>query len=322
MTRRPTLQHWLEYGLLRTAETGLSFLPPATADRLGARLGSLVRSPLGIRRRVVTENLRRAFPAADAIWIEDTAKAAYRHLGREAVAMLQLSRLDPGVVRELVDIPQCSWSAVQEALAEGRGAILATGHYGNWEMAAAAVAARGVPIEAIVKRQSNRLVNQRIQEARRAFGVETMWTGEALRRVPRTLKAGRTVGIVADQDARGHGVWVPFFGVLANSHAGPALFALRTGSPLFAAVARRMPDGRYLLRADRLDTTRTASFEEDVVRITSALAAHLEQEIRQDPSQYFWFHKRWKTSPPEELHADLSGTMTHDGGRPSGRKRR
>ncbi len=309
-TRKPTLSHRAEYFLMRAVETALSGVTANTAGRVGSALGALVRTPLGIRRDVVESNLRLAFPEADDAWIERTSKAAYRHLGREAAAMLRLSKLDPEQVRRLVEISPAAWTAFEESLSEGRGVVLATGHYGNWEMAAAAVAAHGVPIDAIVKRQSNPLVDRRIQEARAALGVSTVDMREAARRIPRALLSGHAVGIVADQDARRNGVWVPFFGTLASTHRGPAVFALRLGSPLFAAVARRLPDGRYFLDGQRIDTTPTDSFEDDVVRLTAALAAHLESEIRKDPTQYFWFHKRWKTRPPEEPLSREAGTTT------------
>jgi Kdo2-lipid IVA lauroyltransferase/acyltransferase len=307
---RPRLRHRAEYALARTIEGAFGWLSPRMADRLGTALGDVARSPAGVRRSVVEENLRRAFPEADSAWIEEIARASYRHLGREAVAMLRLSRLDAAGVRRAVEIPERTWSAVQEALGEGRGVILATGHYGNWEMAAAAVAARGVPIEAIVQRQSNPLVHARIEAARSALGVETVEMGEASRRIPRALLAGKGVGIVADQDARHSGVWVPFFGVPASSHRGPALFALRLGSPLFASVCRRLPDGRYLLDGSRIDVTRTGSLEEDVARVTAMLASHLEAAVRSDPTQYFWFHKRWKSRPPEEPPSVVPGTTS------------
>jgi Kdo2-lipid IVA lauroyltransferase/acyltransferase len=311
--KRATPMHRLEYALTRLAEVAISGLPASVGDRLGARLGDIARFPLGIRRRVVERNLRVAFPAADDRWIRTTARDTYRHLGREAVAMLRLSRLDAAAIRETVVMPDDTWSVLQEVLGMGRGVILATGHYGNWEMAAAGVAARGIPIEAIVKRQSNPLVDRRIAAARAALGVETIDMRDAPRRVPRALRAGRGVGIVADQDARRSGVWVPFFGVPASTHRGPALFALRVGAPLFAAVARRLPDGRYLLYGTLLDSTPTDDFEADVRRLTADLASHLEAEIRKDPSQYFWFHKRWKTAPPEEPLSELAGTKTHSG---------
>jgi Kdo2-lipid IVA lauroyltransferase/acyltransferase len=294
-------------------ERVLGMLPRGAATKLGAVAGSVVRRPLGIRTEVVRENLRLAFPDADDAWLEEVTVEAYRHLGREVAAMLRLSTLDPGAVRDLVDFDETEWRSFEEARSEGKGVILVTGHYGNWEMAAAAVAARGIPIAAIVKRQSNPLVDRQITEARGTLGIETVDMAVAPRKIPRALRAGNAVGIVGDQDARRTGVFVPFFGVPASTHRGPATFALRIGSPLFATVARRRSDGTYLLTGERIDTTPRGSFEDDVLRITGAVAAHLEREIRRDPTQYFWFHKRWKTRPDEEPHPRVAGIRSESG---------
>lgn len=289
----------MEYALARTLEGGIARLPARAADRVGAAIGTLVRRPFGIRRRTVVENLRRAFPDASDEWIATTARSSYAHLGREVVSMVRLSRLSPEQIVALTDVP--TWPEVQAAIAEGKGALLVTGHYGNWEVAAAAVAARGVPIHAVVKPQRNRLVNVMVQEARARLGIGTITMRKAAREVPRVLKNGGVIGIVADQDARASGVWVPFFGVPASTFRGPAQFALRYDAAVFASVARRLPDGRYRVEGERIPIVRTDDGEADELRLTAALAAHLEEQIRQDPGQYFWFHKRWKTPPPPEL---------------------
>lgn len=308
----PTLQHRLEYLLLRGIEEALAPLSPRTVARLGGALGGWIHAPLGIRRRVVVENLRRAFPEAEDAWIDEVARESYRHLGREVMAMLRLAKLDRSGVEASIEIEAAQWRAVEAAWREGRGVLLATGHYGNWEMAAALVAARGLPIEAIVKRQSNPLVDAHIERGRRALGVEPVEMGRAARAIPRALRAGRAIGIVADQSSRHSSVWVPFFGIPARSHRGPAYFALRYDAPLFAASARRLPDGRYRLSAERIEVRRTGTLEEDLVRITATLARHLEEEIRIDPTQYFWFHQRWKGTPPEEPPSALPGTSSNE----------
>ena len=270
----------MEYILARGLEGAISRLPRRSADPIGTALGRLVQRPFGIRRRTVVENLQRAFPDAAPEWIEATARETYGHLGREVVAMVRLSRMSREEIVALTDVP--SWPQVQKALAEGNGALLVTGHYGNWEVAAAAVAARGVPISAVVKPQRNRLVDAMVQ-------------------VPRVLAEGGVIGIVADQDARQKGIWVPFFGIPASTFRGPAQFALRFNAAVFASIARRLPDGRYRVEGTRIPLVRTGDAAEDERRLTATLAAHLEQEIRKDPTQYFWFHKRWKTVPPSEL---------------------
>lgn len=307
--RRHSLAHRAEYAAARTLETLVSSVPERLADGIGARLGARAYA-LGIRRRVVEANLRIAFPEAPEAWLRETARAAYVHLGREAAAILRLSRMDPAAIVERTTTTR-GWEELQEALAEGRGAILSTGHFGNWEIAAAAVASRGVPVAAIVKRMGNRLVDARLEELRRRLGVQSIEMHHAPRLVPRVLRAGGVVGIVGDQDARRSGVFVPFFGRPASTHRGTALFALRLEAPVFAAAARRLPgaEARYEVGGHRVPLPGTGDLEADVVRLTRELAAALEAAVRAAPEQYFWFHRRWKTAPPPEPAA-LPGVST------------
>ncbi len=268
-------------------------MPERAADAFGENIGRLVQR-MGIRLDVVDENLRLAFPEKDDAWIAEITRKTYEHLGREATAMMRLSKLNREAVVERT-IP-VGWDAVESSLDEGRGVILVTGHYGNWELAGAAVAARGVPIAAIVRRQGNLLVDERLQELRRRLGFETIYQSAAPSRVPRVLRANGVVGIVGDQNARRAGIHVPFFGRPASTHRGPALFALRLNAPVFTCVARRLPgrDVRYEFASERVDVTRTGDLETDVATLTAKLAQRLEKQIRIAPEQYFWFHKRWK----------------------------
>lgn len=295
--KRHSPSHRAEFALARALEQAVSVLPEAAADRFGARIGRALHR-LGIRREIVDENLRIAFSEKSTDWREKTRVGAYEHLGREAAAMLRLSKLDARAV--IARTVTHGWDELQDALSLGRGVILVTGHYGNWEIAGATVASRGVPIGAIVRRQGNRLVDERLQQLRRNLGVETIYQGQAPSRVPRILRSNGVVGIVGDQDARRSGIFVPFFGKPASTHRGPALFAIRLGAPVFSCIARRLPgaDVRYEVRGKRVDFEPTGDVEEDVHALTSQLARNLEEEVRAAPEQYFWFHKRWKTRPP------------------------
>lgn len=297
--RRHSTAHRAEYALARSLEQAVSLLPERAADRFGARVGRAIHA-LGIRRDTVEENLRIAFPQRSTEWLESTRRAAYEHLGREAAAMLRLSKLDPKAV--IARTVTHGWEELEDALSLGRGVILVTGHYGNWEIAAASVAARGLPIGAIVRRQGNRLVDERLQQLRRNLGVETIYQGQAPARVPRILRSNGVVGIVGDQDARRSGIFVPYFGRLASTHRGPALFALRLGAPVFSCIARRLPgsDVRYDVRGRRVTFEPTGNVDDDLRALTTELSRRLEEEVRVAPEQYFWFHKRWKTRPPDE----------------------
>ena len=295
--RKHSPVHRAEFALARSLERAVSLLPERAADRFGASIGRALHG-LGVRRETVDENLRIAFPDQTDEWRENVRVAAYEHLGREAAVMLRLSKLDAqAVVNRTVTH---GWDELHDALSLGRGVILVTGHYGNWEIAAASVASRGVPIAAIVRRQGNRLVDERLQELRRNLGVETIYQGQAPTRVPRILRANGVVGIVGDQDARKSGVFTPFFDRPASTHRGPALFALRLNAPVFSCIARRLPgnDVRYEIRGKRVDVARTGNLDEDVQALLTELSRRLEEEVRRAPEQYFWFHRRWKTRPP------------------------
>lgn len=303
---RHSAAHRVEYGLARTLEAAVSALPERAADGVGRRVGRMVYG-LGIRRKVVEENLRLAFPDRREEWIHATARAAYEHLGREAAAILRLSKLDrQAIIDRTVPV---GWDAMEDALALGRGVMLVTGHYGNWEIAAATVASRGVPIAAIVRRQGNLLVDQRLNELRARLGVEIVSQRDAPSRVPRLLRRNAVIGIVGDQDARRAGVFVPFFGRPASTHRGPALFALKLGAAVFSCVARRLPGSavRYEVSGQNVPVPRTGDLEADVAVLTAELAARLEGEIRKAPEQYFWFHRRWKSKPPAEQNPKSAG---------------
>jgi Kdo2-lipid IVA lauroyltransferase/acyltransferase len=176
------------------------------------------------------------------------------------------------------------------------------------------VAARGVPVRAVVRGQTNPRVTHRLNGVRERLGVVPIDQAVAPRAVPRALRDGAAVGIVADQDARRAGVWVPFFGHPASTYRGPALFAVRFGAPLFACSAVRLPGRRprYAVELRRVEVERCGELEEDVLRLTAALVDDLERAVRLAPGQYFWFHKRWKTPPPEPPSAGDGTTSVTD----------
>jgi Kdo2-lipid IVA lauroyltransferase/acyltransferase len=289
------LQHALFSGALRATRR----VSDATAARIGAAIGRLGYAPFRIRRRVAEAHLRLAFPERDDAWIRRVARASFEHLGRETVALLRMSELstDTLIARTTVDNLEAGDAAVRA----GGGVVIVAGHLGNWELGAAMVAVRGYPIDAVVQRQRNPLFDAWIVAARHRLGVRVIERRDAPRQALRSLRNGRVVAFVADQNAGRHGVFVPFFGRLASTHRGPALMALRTGAPVMLAVPLRVGENRYRMTLEPIDVDRGGDPDEAVVRLTAAFTARLEAAIRRAPEQYLWQHRRWKTRPPEEL---------------------
>jgi KDO2-lipid IV(A) lauroyltransferase len=304
---KPTLADRAEY-LLFAGATGLGVrLRPAAADRLGSWLGGVAYHLLRTRRSVVEGQLRLAFPDRDAAWVRATAAACYRHLGREALAMLRLAGATPAGIVERTCV--AGLEPLERVLAAGRGAVIVTGHLGNWEIGAAALVARGIPIDGFAQMQRNPLVNRAILEARARLGLRVFDRRGAIRRSLEALREGRVPGFVADQDARRAGVFVPFFGRLASTSRGPALVAIRAGVPLFVGIALRRPDGRYDVRVEEVESDRGGPRDAAIERLTAAFTARLEAAVREAPAQYFWLHRRWKTRPREEL-GGTGGSIT------------
>lgn len=290
------IRHRLEYWLVLGARWLDRLLGPRASAALAAAVGRFAYRVLRIRAAVAEHQLRRAFPERDEEWIRAVARGAYEHLGREAVMLIRLSRLGREAIIEATDVE--GFDAFRAAVAEGNGALVVTGHLGNWEIGGAGVAARGVPLDAVARPQGNPLVDRLINDARERLGMTVVPLGGATKQVLRSLRAGRVVALVADQDARRRGAFVPFFGRPASSHRGPALLALRSGAPVFAAAATRLPDARYRIRLRRIPLPDIDDPARQEQQLTAALAAALESWVREDPDQYLWQHRRWKTRPP------------------------
>lgn len=298
MTASPTLTHRIEYALFAGAVAVGCRVSERAAARLATAAGRLAYRPFGIRRRVVEEHIRLAFPERDEAWVRRMAAAAYAHLGREAIAMLRMAELTREHVLEHTRTE--GFDAFRERVDAARGAVVVTGHIGNWEIGAATVAARGIPTDVVAQRQANPLFDRAVVEARERLGLHVIERRDAPKRVLRSLRAGRVVAFVADQNAGRGGVFVPFFGRPASTHRGPALMAIRAHKPLFLGISLRSADGRYHLRLDEIDVDRSDDTDAAVQRLTAAFTAGLEAAVKSAPDQYFWHHRRWKTRPAEE----------------------
>lgn len=297
--RRPTLKHHVEFGAFRLASALIGVLPERVALSLAGLLGSLAGNVLRIRRTDVDHHLETAFPDATPEWRRGVARASYRHLAREVVATFRLSVSSADDVRRRTTVH--GLQELKAALEEGRGAIVITGHLGNWEIGGASLAARGIPLDAVVFPQRNPLFDRHLTDARARLGITVIAKADAGWMVLESLRKGRVMALMADQNIRTRPVFVDFFGVPAATAKGPAVFALRTGAPVFLGVSLREPGwpARYRVLIERVPVARTGGLNADVLHLTRAHVALLEDHVRSAPEQYFWLHRRWKTRPPE-----------------------
>ncbi|HSJ05206.1 MAG TPA: lysophospholipid acyltransferase family protein [Longimicrobiales bacterium] len=307
MTKDPVrIKHRVEFAAFRAALAMGGLLTDEQAAGAGARLG-LAGYRLGIKRNVVDANLRIAFPDAGDDWIRETARESYAHLGRETMMMLRLSSTSREQVLERTSIS--GEEPARDAYRSGRGLVVGAGHLGNWEIGAAAAAARGYAIDVIAKRAANPLFYDRIMKARQRLGIGVIDFQFATRHTMRALRDGRVVVFAADQHAGRAGIWVPFFGRPASTYRGPALMALRSGAPMFLSIPLRRPDGTYDVEMVPIDTTRTGDMDADVQRVTAEFTLRLEEAVRANPGQYLWHHRRWRRPPGRQPEQQVDGEV-------------
>ena len=275
-------------------------VPERAAVALAVFLGWMAGSVLRARRRVVDQNVALAFPDRDRSWRDRVARASYVHLAREWMATFRLTRLERDQVMSRTNM--VGFEAFEAAVEEGKGVVLMTGHLGNWEFCAAGFTARGIALDAVTKSMANSEFGMALLEARRRTGMGIIDVDEAPRGVLRSLRAGRVVAMLADQNAHRGGIFVPFFGKLASTARGPALFALRTGAPMFLGIPLRAAGWKqeYSVELRRIDFQRSGNLDADVEALTVAHTSALERAIEEAPEQYFWQHKRWKKRPEGE----------------------
>ncbi|HET6761376.1 MAG TPA: hypothetical protein VFH13_04710, partial [Gemmatimonadaceae bacterium] len=154
--KKPTLSHRAEYYAMRATIGGLRALSWEAACKIGAKLGALGYRPLGIRKRVVERQIAAAFPDMRRTAVLKLARQSYEHLGRTFIETALLDSLGKDGLQNLVETVE-GWEEIEEVMSKGKGAVLVTGHLGNWELAGAYVAARGVPLDAIARGMANPL---------------------------------------------------------------------------------------------------------------------------------------------------------------------
>jgi KDO2-lipid IV(A) lauroyltransferase len=293
------VRHRLELGGVRCIVALTRVLPLKASVKIGGTLGVLAFDLFRIRRGVTLENLKRAF--GDTLSDRERiriARRSYVLFAKSMVEFVSLGRLVRKDYEKLVRIEGIE--NLREPLEAGQGAIAVTGHFGSWELLGAGVAARGLPVDFLVGEQTNELVNNLMNDLRRGAGIGTIERGIAARGVFESLKKGRIVALLADQDARKAGIFVDFFGIPASTFQGPAQFAYRTGCPIVCCCIVRRGDethDAYLLPP--IVPNRGEEREAEIARLTREHTKRLEDFVVRFPDHYFWAHRRWKTKPPE-----------------------
>jgi KDO2-lipid IV(A) lauroyltransferase len=228
--------------------------------------------------------------------IRALARAVFSHFAAAATDVIRM----PIMVRSGLNkiITTQGTEHLDRAFKAGKGVIVTTCHFGNFELLGAWMAQNGYPMKVIGTALFDPNLDRLLIEIRKSAGNTVISRGNNTREIVRTLKNGEAVGILIDQDTKSQGVFVNFFDKPAHTPTGPAVMARRMGVPIIPTFMYMKEDYSYHLEVQPpLVLVRTADEASDILVNTQKISDAYEAMIRRFPAQWVWMHKRWKTQP-------------------------
>jgi len=254
----------------------------------------------------VRDQLQRSYPDYSVPRIEVLTLGVFEHFGRSLAELIGLRGQHRAALLKSVEVEGLEYLKIAEKASEKGGVLVVTAHYGNWELAGIRIANLGIPVSAIFRGFSSPSLDEILLSIRTTDGsasvdYEQIRMGRAGIALARALTEGRKELVLLDQNARrDEGIFVSFFGRPACVRTGPLQLALRAGVPVLPAFIRRDEDGvRHRIQIHPplwLDPENRAEAGA-VKKCAEKLTALIESEIRREPTQWIWAHRRWRTQP-------------------------
>lgn len=288
------MQNQIEYFFFRILFFIIRLFSFRTVQRMGSAFGWFIFSIIGLRKELVLDNLRHAYPEYSQEAIRKIALGSYRNLFTAYFEILYLDKLPEEYIRQHISFADSH--TITDLLKKGKGLIILTGHFGNWELCALSVPVI-VPerYTIVVQKQRNPYVNNFMSRMRSRFGSKLVVMERALRESLRALSDNESVALIADQSGPESGIYADFFGRPASTHQGPAVFQIRSGAPMILVMLIREGLEQFRIELEEIDTQGlTGSNEEKIKEITRRHVSALERYIRRYPEQWLWMHNRWK----------------------------
>jgi len=291
---------------------GLVRICPASVSLfVGRRIGTIVYY-FSKRSRIAYKNLRCAFATEKSSrQLRRIARHSIENLAACGVDLLRIPEMDLKHVRKHIRV--IGQERFEPFLKEKKGIIFLTAHFGSWEVMNIAGSLMGYPMVVLARIQKHPRSDVYLNSLRTSKGSQVIYKGMPIRDIMRSLKEGKIVGILSDQDGGRGGTFVPFFGRSSSTPPGAAAFSLRTGSPLFPVFIFRegVLDHRVEVEGPLTFPDPSLSKEASEAFLLKQFAEILEQKIRKAPEQWLWAHRRWKSTPDRFVLVLSDGKAGH-----------
>jgi phosphatidylinositol alpha-mannosyltransferase len=292
-------------------------LPGPVAFLLGRLGGGLMRRTDARRRAALTENLRQVLgPGTGERELRRAVRRTFANYGRYWIEFFRLERLGKDEVLARVTIDGKEY--LDDAVAAGRGVVIATAHIGNWDAGAGWLGAAGYRAAVIAEKVEPEALFERFRTERERLGVEVVPLtrgADALAAIMRSVRAGKVIALLADRDLTRNGVPVEFFGRTATIPAGPATLAVRAGAVLFAGVIYQEPRRGHwhIVFRPPLEPPATGDTKAKVAELTQRIAHELEILIKARPEQWFVLSRIWRDPADTRARRPAAPAPAHPG---------
>ncbi|MBW3671007.1 MAG: lysophospholipid acyltransferase family protein [Acidobacteria bacterium] len=291
--KKRLILQWIELLLFRFVQGLLRVLPQSFVRLLGGALGRLLFTVARSRTRLALDNLAASLPELGSEERSRMIRECWERFTVETLNYVRTIGAPADVVAESSILPDSTH--LKAVLAQNRGVVLYTAHFGAWESAIAMVRLANMPFAVVARPLDNELLETLLTRSRGRFDVEMVPKRNAARTLMRRLSKGEGVLILPDQAVHPReGILVPFLGRPAWTTAAPARLALRYGSPIIGAFCYRR-GGKVV--AELTAPIFTADLEEtaeNVEMLTRRINDEISNRIRQSPELWLWMHDRWK----------------------------
>jgi KDO2-lipid IV(A) lauroyltransferase len=259
---------------------------------------------LGVRRQIVYENLRIAFPAMSASERDAITWRMWRHLFLMAAEIAHTPR----------KVHETNWrehsrivnlELFVRTLLSGRPLVLISAHFGNFELGGYLMGLFGFPTYTVARRLDNPYLDRFVNDFRGRTGQFMLPKRGSREMIQSVLESGGILTLLGDQAAGEKACWVEFFGRPASTHKAVALFSLGSGAPTMVSYARRLDQPlHYEVGPEAICDPLEPGFEFGSIPLLAQwYTDHLERLVRKSPDQYWWLHRRWKGQPPSRRAA-------------------
>ena len=244
---------------------------------------SLLFHVLKMRKKVVLTNLRWAFRNKSEEWYQNTMQQCYKFFSKEFLDFLSFPKY-----YDFSNIKFKNLKILATAHAEKKGVILVGSHFGSFDKLFYALKKEGYVLTGVAYKQNSNGADIFFKEIRENFIENQLYKGGDIKQLKRSLVRNNILVLLSDQDAKKRGVKVKFFEIDSSTHSGAAILSKRNKSPIiYASITCK--NNIYEVEIVNIDTS--GGINDIVQQYTS----EIEKTIINNPEQYFWFHKRWKS---------------------------